>query len=79
MNMTDYPTLNLDTRVPLVVYEMSILPEHLSSPPVFSGVLVAQYLDFCVVSCMSFFCWPLYCLSFDLQFLTTPLVSSNTS
>ena len=55
MNMTDYPTLDWNTRVPLVVYEMSTIPEHLSSPPVFSGARVAQYLDFCVVSCMSMF------------------------
>jgi hypothetical protein len=35
--------------VPLVVQELITLPEHLSSPLVFSGVCVAQSLVFCVV------------------------------
>ena len=46
------------------------LLEHLSSPQDFSGISVAQSLVFCVVFCNS--------LSF-LQFLITPLVSSNFS
>ena len=29
--------------------------------------------------CLSFFFWPLHCLSFDLRLLITPLVSSNFS
>jgi len=28
---------------------------------------------------LSFSCWPMYCLSFDLLLLITPLVSSNSS
>jgi hypothetical protein len=42
-----------------------------SSTPVFSGVRVTRSLVFCVVFCrslfflLSFFCWPLCCLSFS--------------
>jgi hypothetical protein len=35
----------------LVEQELLTLPEHLSSPPVFSGVRVARYLVFSVVFC----------------------------
>ena len=63
--------------------ELLTHPEHLSSPPVFSEIRVAQSLDFCVVFCRSlfvFFVWPLYFMSFfNLQLLVTPLVSSNFS
>ena len=59
--------------MPLVEQEMLTLPEHLSSPPVFSVVRVAQSLVFCLVFCVllfvlvSFF---IYCLSFfDLWLL----------
>ena len=44
----------------------------------FSGFLLAQVLDFCVVFCISLFVllssffWPLYCLPFDLRILITP-------
>jgi hypothetical protein len=48
----------------------------------FSEVRVAGSLVFCLVSCrlllvlLSFFFWPLYCLSaFELRLLITPLVS----
>ena len=66
--------------VPHVKQERHVLPEHPSSPPVFSGLCVARSLVFCVMFCRplfvfwSFFCWPLYCLSFDLQFLIITLV-----
>ena len=57
------------------------IPEHLSSPPVFSGVRVARSLVFSVVFCKSFFViffWPLYCLSsFELRLLINPLVYSD--
>jgi hypothetical protein len=52
---------------------------------VFSGVCVARSLVFRVVLCrslfviLSFFFWPLCCLSFDLRILLTSLVSSNSS
>ena len=50
--------------------------------PSFCGVHGAWSLVFCVVFCRSLFLGffsPLYCLSFDLQILITPLVSSNSS
>ena len=62
-----------------------ILPEHLSSPPDFSGVHGTRSLVFCVMFfrslffLWSFFFWPLCCLSFDLRILITPLVSSSSS
>jgi len=36
-------------RDPLVEQELGTLSEHLSSPLVFSGIRVAQFLVFCVV------------------------------
>ena len=59
-----------------VEQELPTLPQHLNSPPVFSGICDAQSLVFCVFffiyQCLSFFFWPLYILSFfDLQFLIT--------
>jgi hypothetical protein len=54
------------------------LPEHLSSPPVFSGVRVARSLFFCVVFLLFFFFWPFCCPSFfDLWILITPSNSSH--
>jgi hypothetical protein len=47
---------------------------HPSSPPVFSGVRVTRSLVFFVMfvyRCLSFFFWPLCCLSFDLRILIT--------
>ena len=38
----------LTRRVSLVEQELLTLPEHLSSPPVFSGVCVSRYLVLCV-------------------------------
>jgi len=62
--------------VPLVEQELLTLPEHLRSPPVFSGVRVAWSFVFCVVFSrsmfvlISFFFCPLCCLSFsDLRIL----------
>jgi hypothetical protein len=71
----------LTRRVPLVEQELLILPEHLSSPPVFSGVRVTRSLVLCVrfVDRCLFFC-PLCCLFFfDLRIPITSLVSSNLS
>ena len=55
------------------------LPEHLSSPPVFSGVPVARSLVFYKMFCRSMFvllfcfCWSLcYLYFFDLRLLITP-------
>jgi hypothetical protein len=70
----------LTRRVPLVEQELLTLPEHLSSPPVFSGVRVTWSLVLCVCfadRCMSFctfFFWPLCCLFFfDMQILVASL------
>ena len=53
--------------------ELVTLPEHLSSPPVFSGVRVTQSLDLCFVD---------HCLSFVLFLLAIvssvlPLMASD--
>ena len=72
----------LTRRVPLVGQELLTLPEHLSSPPIFSEVRVTQSLVLCVCfvdRCLSFFFWPLCCLLFDIRIMITPLVSSNSS
>ena len=75
----------LTRRVPLVEQKLPTLPEHSSSPLVFSGVRVTRFLVLCVcfVDCcvlLYFFFWPLCCLFFfDIQILITPLVSSNSS
>ena len=73
-------------RVPLVEQGLLTLPEHMSSPPFFSGVHVARSLVFCVVFYRSLFVllciffWPLCCLFFlDLRIMITPMVSSNSS
>jgi hypothetical protein len=70
--------------MPLVEQELFTLLEHVSSPPVFSGVRVIQSLVLyvCFVDrLLSFFFWPLCCpFFFDLGFwwplwyLQTPLV-----
>ena len=65
-----------------VEQELLTLPEHLS----FRGVRVTRSLVFCVMFwrslfvLLSFYFWPLCCLSFfDLRILSTPLVSLNSS
>jgi hypothetical protein len=67
----------------LVEQERLTLPEHLSSPPGFSGVRVTRSLVSCVCfvdRCLSFFFWPLCCmLFFEIMILITSLVSSNSS
>ena len=73
-------------RVPLVEQELPTLPEHLSSPPVFSRVRVTRslvlYVCF-IYRCLSFcpfIFWPLCCLFFfDIRIMIAPLVSSNSS
>jgi len=72
----------LTRRVSLVEQELLKPPEHLSSPPVFSGVRVSRSLALCVCfvdRCLSFLFWPLCFLFFDLRILITPLVFSNSS
>jgi hypothetical protein len=68
-------------RVSLVEQKLLILPEHLSSTLVFSGVRVTRSLALCVcfIVLLSFFFWPFCCLFFfDIRILITPLVSSNS-
>ena len=66
-----------------VEQELLTLPEHLSSPPCFSGIHVNGSLPLCVCfvdRCLSFchfFVWSLCCLSFDLRILITPSVSRS--
>ena len=89
LQMNNYYTLTwipyvhvLTRRVPLVEQVLLTLPDHLSSPPVFSGVRVTGSLVFCraLFVLLYFFCWPLCCLFFfDIRILITPLVSSNSS
>ena len=71
----------------LVEQELLTLPDHLSSPPVFSEVLVTRSLVYMCMLCrslfvlFSYFFWPLCCMYFfDLQILiTSPLGSSDSS
>ena len=85
-----FPTISISStgfitiliqRVPLVEQEPPTLPEHPSSPPIFSWVRVTRSLVLCVCfvdRCLSFcpfFFWPLCCLLFDLRLLIIPLVS----
>jgi hypothetical protein len=76
----------LTRRMSLMEQELPTLPEHLGSPPVFSGVRVTRSLVLfvCFVGSLFvplyFFFWPLCCLFFfDIWILITPLVSSNSS
>jgi len=64
--------------------ELLTLPEHLSAPPVFSGVRVTRSLVLCVCfvdRCLSFcpfLFWPLCCLFFfNLRILITPWYLQN--
>ena len=72
-------------RMPPVEQELLTIPEYLRSLPGFSVVRVARFSVFCLVfcryifRCLSFFVWPLCCLSFDLRILITLLVYSNSS
>jgi hypothetical protein len=53
--------------LPLVEQELLVLLKHMSSPPIFNEVRVTRSLVLCVCfvdGCLSFFFWPLYCMSF---------------
>jgi hypothetical protein len=69
--------------VQLVKQELLTLPEHMSSPPVFSGVSCYSIFSFMCMLCWSLFVflnfWSLCFLFFDLRILITPLISSNSS
>ena len=57
----------------LVDQEQLIFPEHLSSPPVFREILIAQSLGFCVVFCRSLFVLLLLTIALSalLQFMAS--------
>jgi hypothetical protein len=58
------------------------LPEHMSSPAVYSGVRVTRYLVLCVRfvdRCLSFCTFSFGNCIVDLRILITPLISSNSS
>ena len=63
-----------------VEQELPTLPEHLSSPSVFSGVRVTRSLVLCVMFCRSLFVLLAILLSVLLRFTDSnyPLVSSNS-
>jgi hypothetical protein len=75
----------LTRRMSLVEQELLTLPEHLSSPAVFSGVRVTRSFVWYVCfpdRCLSFFAFSFgifCCLFLDIHFLIAPLVSSNSS
>ena len=76
-------SFDLNFLITSLVSSNSSYPSRASElKPSFCGVHGAWSLVFCVVFCRSLFLgffFPLYCLSFDLQILITPLVSSNSS
>ena len=56
--------LAITRRVSLVKQELSTLPEHLITTPVFNVVHVAESLVFCVVFCISLFLFSVdYCIA----------------
>jgi hypothetical protein len=71
-----YKTLHVQNLTTKVIISLNSLPEHPSSPPVFSGVSVTQSLVLCVhvVFCRSLFVcfcplwWPLHYLSVWIPF-----------
>ena len=76
----------LTRRVPLVEHELLTLPEHLSSPPVCSGVRVTRslvlyvcFVDRCLSFCTFSFGHCVVCSSSSYGFWLPPLVSSNSS
>ena len=71
----------LTRRVLLVEQELLTIPEHMSSPPVFSGIrscysIFSFMCKFCrsLFVLLSYFFWPLCCLFFfDIRILITSL------
>ena len=65
--------------MPWLEQELLTLPEHLSSPQIFSGIHVTRSLVLCVcfvdrcLSFCTFFLWRLCCLFFDIRILITSL------
>ena len=66
----------INKRVPLVEQDLPTPPEHQSSPPDFSRLLVSRSLALQMLFVLfSFFFQPLSCLTFDLRIMITSLVS----
>jgi hypothetical protein len=70
----------------VLFHELSILPEHPSSPPDFSGVQITRFLILCVIFFrwlfalwFFFFCQSCCLPFFHVPILITPLISSNSS
>ena len=82
-NLKGSNSFDLNFLITSLVSSNSSYPSRASElNPSYCGVHGAWSLVFCVVFCRSLFLgvfFPLYCLSFDLQILITPLVSSNSS
>ena len=75
--------IRVTKRVARVEKELHSLPEHLYSPPSFSGVRVAQSLVFCVVFCQivvyPFVLFLLMSVLLQLRLLIKSFISSNFS
>ena len=76
--------VSLTRQVPLVKQKLHFYLAHMSTPMFFLyGGHVSHSLVFRVVFCisllvfLSYYFWPLYCLSFYLWLLITPLVSGG--
>jgi len=70
--LTIWFVTRLTRRVPLVEQELPTLPEHLSSPPVFSEVRVTRILVLCICfvdRCLSFCRFVLFVLTIVLSVL----------
>ena len=81
MNAIHYLT-RLTRRISLVEQELIILPEYLTSSPVFSGVVLIDLLFFVqrfVDRFLSFYAYSYCPYADDLWTLTTTLVSSHFS
>jgi hypothetical protein len=62
--ITYRPVCNSNTTVPLENQELVTLPEHLSSPPVFRGVVVVLSNHYCSMWCFVDHCLSLCTFSF---------------
>ena len=75
--------LTATRRISHVEEELLTIPKHTSSHPIFSGVLVARSLVFCVIICRSLFVRLSFLFQasvlsfFDLRLLINPLISAN--
>ena len=65
--------LTVTRRVSHVEQKLHIHLEHIISPPVFSGVRVARFLDLYVMFCRSLFFLLAIVFFFDLQLVITSL------